>query len=511
MELTELLLSVLIGFAMILGARAFGGFAANRFAPTPQALLQPFKVHPTSAMLPATTTRPSNIPAACSDSAVAIETLRAAVANAMASTSDAPPTTTGHTFVQALWAWADVRVPSLNENGETVSGKTRRKLRLMAGESREPSGPTDADTDPDADADADAKAKADAKADADTDTDTDTDAQPPTHQTHQPPGLDLLAAIEAAARDLPEAWQLKALEKTARPEGVTCHSVSYTARECRCLVANALLGNLRDTAAALKPEYKQGKGFNFEMSIFLDPTGIGRRESVWDDVVICREKLACFLEYMFVMSTVVPDADLDERSVTFELLERPLDAFESRLQLGQLGEASGAAFCAAETVVLHQNRMEEPMAAENADMAIPGLAAQRSYDSPLQGEGSTTRRKSAAVAAQRWAFTNFANMVYGYGEMIPSCTQEEVLQVCCPEFNVGMLHFGTMTDDQVVVVRNVRRTCDYDGYMGTFQFKPLAPDPLAPSAHDGAPPRVGDIITIDAVRSMHYDTGKLKN
>mmetsp|Transcript_63400 Transcript_63400/g.174439 ORF Transcript_63400/g.174439 Transcript_63400/m.174439 type:complete len:374 (+) Transcript_63400:928-2049(+) len=237
--------------------------------------------------------------------------------------------------------------------------------------------------------------------------------------------------------------------------------------------------------------------------MYIDPTGVGRRESVWDDVVICREKIASLLEYMFVMSSVVPDADL-ERLVTFELLERPLDAFKSRLELGQLAQASSAPFRAAETIVLHQSRMENPMVAENADMAIPGLAAQRSYDSPLQGEGPAAKRKSAA--AQRWGFTNFANMVYGYGEMIPSCTQEEVMQVCCPEFNVGLLHFGTMADDQVVVVRNVRRTSDYEGYMSTFQFKPLAPDPLAPSAHDGAPPRVGDIITIDAVRSMHYGT-----
>mmetsp|Transcript_13568 Transcript_13568/g.23775 ORF Transcript_13568/g.23775 Transcript_13568/m.23775 type:complete len:224 (+) Transcript_13568:292-963(+) len=89
--------------------------------------------------------------------------------------------------------------------------------------------------------------------------------------------------------------------------------------------------------------------------------------------------------------------------------------------------------------------------------------------------------------------------------MIPSCTQEEVLQVCCPEFNVGMLHFGTLSDQQVVVVRNVRRTSDYSGYMHTFKFKPLT-DPLVPLASDGALPRVGDIITMDAVMRAHYDT-----
>jgi len=33
--------------------------------------------------------------------------------------------------------------------------------------------------------------------------------------------------------------------------------------------------------------------------------------------------------------------------------------------------------------------------------------------------------------------------------------------MCCPEFNVCMLHFGVMAGDEVVVVRNTRRfsTC----------------------------------------------------
>lgn len=41
------------------------------------------------------------------------------------------------------------------------------------------------------------------------------------------------------------------------------------------------------------------------------------------------------------------------------------------------------------------------------------------------------------------AFVNFANAQFGYGKFIESCTQEEILQQCCPEFNVGMLFIGT--------------------------------------------------------------------
>ena len=63
------------------------------------------------------------------------------------------------------------------------------------------------------------------------------------------------------------------------------------------------------------------------------------------------------------------------------------------------------------------------------------------------------------------AFVNFANKNFGYGCFIPSCTQEEILQVCCPEFNVGMLLLGVMTDGEVVNVRGCRRYSRYSGYL----------------------------------------------
>ena len=67
------------------------------------------------------------------------------------------------------------------------------------------------------------------------------------------------------------------------------------------------------------------------------------------------------------------------------------------------------------------------------------------------------------------AFVNFANAIFGYGEFIASCTQEEILQVCCPEFNVGLAFLGRMQEDEVVVVRAVRRFAAYRGYLQTFR------------------------------------------
>ena len=62
-------------------------------------------------------------------------------------------------------------------------------------------------------------------------------------------------------------------------------------------------------------------------------------------------------------------------------------------------------------------------------------------------------------------FVNFANAIFGYGEFIASCTQEEIIQVCCPEFNVGMLLLGVMADGEVVNVRGCRRYSRYSGYL----------------------------------------------
>lgn len=49
-------------------------------------------------------------------------------------------------------------------------------------------------------------------------------------------------------------------------------------------------------------------------------------------------------------------------------------------------------------------------------------------------------------------FVNFANADFGFGCFIPSATQEEILQACCPEFNVGMAFLGRMSEDEVINV-----------------------------------------------------------
>jgi len=101
------------------------------------------------------------------------------------------------------------------------------------------------------------------------------------------------------------------------------------------------------------------------------------------------------------------------------------------------------------------------------------------------------------------AFVNFANANFGYGKLIQSCTQEEILQSCCPEMNVGMLFYKSMDDDTVILAHNVRRFSTYSGYLRSFRFQ--------------GPCDIGNykdqtIITMDAVYQRHYtDEGNLRD
>ncbi|KAI8910063.1 hypothetical protein DFJ77DRAFT_115607 [Powellomyces hirtus] len=64
---------------------------------------------------------------------------------------------------------------------------------------------------------------------------------------------------------------------------------------------------------------------------------------------------------------------------------------------------------------------------------------------------------------------DFANRRIHIHCIIPSATQEEVLFSCCPEAFVSLILYDTLEDDEVAVIRNVRRYVRYSGYLDTFR------------------------------------------
>eukprot|EP00397_Hematodinium_sp_SG-2012_P040947 GEMP01044986.1.p1 GENE.GEMP01044986.1~~GEMP01044986.1.p1 ORF type:complete len:441 (+),score=101.96 GEMP01044986.1:174-1496(+) len=87
---------------------------------------------------------------------------------------------------------------------------------------------------------------------------------------------------------------------------------------------------------------------------------------------------------------------------------------------------------------------------------------------------------------------NFGNPNFGYGHVIGSCTQEEILQVCCPELNVGLLYYGLIPADGIITCR-CRYFSLYKGYGATFEFvKPLKKT------------YAQVLLTMDAVYANHF-------
>lgn len=93
-------------------------------------------------------------------------------------------------------------------------------------------------------------------------------------------------------------------------------------------------------------------------------------------------------------------------------------------------------------------------------------------------------------------FVDFANRQYHLGEIIASCTQEEILFNCAPEGLVGMVFIETMADNETVIVQNLKRFSTYSGFGDSFRFENM----VAP----GSTPASFDVLVIDASYEKHF-------
>jgi len=96
-------------------------------------------------------------------------------------------------------------------------------------------------------------------------------------------------------------------------------------------------------------------------------------------------------------------------------------------------------------------------------------------------------------------FVDFANRCIHIHQIIPSATQEEVLFSCCPECFIVMVFAEELSDNEDMIIRNVKRFSDYNGYADTFQWKGFYQ----------STPNISDIIVIDACRYAHFTKSNL--
>ena len=76
------------------------------------------------------------------------------------------------------------------------------------------------------------------------------------------------------------------------------------------------------------------------------------------------------------------------------------------------------------------------------------------------------------------ACVNFANYVYGFGELSQSkngVSMEEALQVQYPELLVGMFYYGALKDTQCIVTQGVQKFSESEGTMESWQFSRAIP------------------------------------
>ena len=243
------------------------------------------------------------------------------------------------------------------------------------------------------------------------------------------------------------AWALEAVQDPALQEMaplVPGESRSFTARQCCGILANAMLGNVLDLMAEHK--HNQG-GLSFVRHLRFD-----------NGVYV--HKTASLLVY-FEARRQADGAD-DTREVRIDYLACPTDDdFEAAVR-------------------------------ERSDVILAGGGQ------PGDTGTTCTLHADAMEAVCADGFVNFANSNFGYGCFIPSCTQEEILQMSCPEFNVGMLLIGTMRDDEVVNVRGCRRYSQYTGYLDSYECVGAWPDRT-----------IATILTLDACTHAHFSRAAL--
>jgi len=161
------------------------------------------------------------------------------------------------------------------------------------------------------------------------------------------------------------------------------------------------------------------------------------------DGLLTLQRVLCQLAY-FAQANVIEDRDVQFERI---VIENPPNWAESEILIQE------------DLVEVHIDRMEKP---------------------PSKG------------------FVDFANRCIHIHSIIPSATQEEVLFSCCPECFIIMPFAEELNDNEVIIMRNIKRYSDYTGYADTFKWKEFY-----------TAGTVGDIIVIDACRYSHFTKNNL--
>ena len=92
------------------------------------------------------------------------------------------------------------------------------------------------------------------------------------------------------------------------------------------------------------------------------------------------------------------------------------------------------------------------------------------------------------------SFVNFSNKQLSYG-ITNSCTQEEILNACCPETYLALLFIESMKSEEIIIIKGARRFSKYTGFLNSFKWNGIHNDVL-----------IQDQIGLDACTKYHFST-----
>jgi len=242
--------------------------------------------------------------------------------------------------------------------------------------------------------------------------------------------------LELAEREYPKGDENQGFRDYFAPVEPT--QIACSMQFCRSILANAFLGNIVKDPVRDRKEHVGGLNF---YSMFSGTRG-----------EMGMHKVKCLIQYLI---TTERERHTSKRKVIFQKL------FMSDREFQQVlfdHEHDHEQYKHHHEQYKEQSPQQSPQAQQHDESMFhdnkpPIILHDSKMENPYED-----------------AFVNFANANYGYGMFVVSCTQEEILQMCCPEMNVGMLMYGKMDDNTVILVHNCRRYSEYTGYLTSFQY-----------------------------------------
>eukprot|EP00475_Leptophrys_vorax_P001625 TRINITY_DN10892_c0_g1_i6.p1 TRINITY_DN10892_c0_g1~~TRINITY_DN10892_c0_g1_i6.p1 ORF type:complete len:458 (-),score=122.85 TRINITY_DN10892_c0_g1_i6:632-2005(-) len=214
----------------------------------------------------------------------------------------------------------------------------------------------------------------------------------------------------------------------------------------------------------------------------LNQAGTVVADSVTNSVAISRQHLRFLLSQAFFLNTK------SLKAMTFgELSFKHL--YNSRITIGHERMVCVLSYFYQAADFTEQELKEEVVFKRLA--SNPNKSWQ-TVDIPIQPDTATIHTKSMEDAEDPF-FTNFANKQMHVGEVIASCTQEEVLFNMAPEAFVGLLLCEQTADHEIIVISNLRRFSTYTGFLDSFRFAGFYPKKLTFT-----------MLVLDAVYQDHW-------